>query len=93
LRGAIFELRLRETLERSFVSSLEALLDLNRRMARRSHDLELVMEDGFPRELSEGAEGSCASFRRRSPTSAATRRPGVSGQGCGATVTSPACSW
>jgi PAS domain S-box-containing protein len=55
LRGAIFELRLRETLGRSFVSSLEALLDLNRRMARHSYELELVVEDGFPRELSEGA--------------------------------------
>jgi PAS domain S-box-containing protein len=55
LRGAIFELRLRETLGRSFVSSLEALLDLNRRMARRSYELELVVEDEFPQEFSEAA--------------------------------------
>jgi signal transduction histidine kinase len=55
LRGAIFELRLREMLGSSFVSSLEALLDLNRRRARRSYDLELIVEDGFPRALSERA--------------------------------------
>jgi PAS domain S-box-containing protein len=55
LRGAVFELRLRETLGRSFVSSLEGLLDLNRRMARRSYELELIVEDGFPRSLSERA--------------------------------------
>jgi PAS domain S-box-containing protein len=55
LRGAIFELRLRETLGRSFVASLEVLLDLNRRMARRSYELELVVEDAFPRVLSERA--------------------------------------
>jgi signal transduction histidine kinase len=55
LRGAVFELRLRETLGRSFVSSLEGLLDLNRRMTRRSYELELIVEDGFPRALSERA--------------------------------------
>jgi signal transduction histidine kinase len=55
LRGAIFELRLRETLGRSFVSSLEALLDLNRRRIRKRYELELIVEDGFPRTLSEKA--------------------------------------
>jgi PAS domain S-box-containing protein len=55
LRGAVFELRLRETLGRSFVSTLEGLLDLSRRMARRSYELELIVEDGFPRVLSERA--------------------------------------
>ncbi|MCA1688285.1 MAG: ATP-binding protein, partial [Actinobacteria bacterium] len=55
LRGAIFELRLRETLGRSFVSSLETLVDLNRRMARKSYELDLVVENGFPRALSERA--------------------------------------
>jgi PAS domain S-box-containing protein len=55
LRGAIFELRLRETLGRSFVSSLEVLVDLNRRMSRRGYELELTVEDGFPRVLSERA--------------------------------------
>ena len=53
LRGAIFELRLRETLGRSFVSTLEVLLDLNRRMARGRYELDLVVEDGFPRDLHE----------------------------------------
>ncbi len=52
LRGAIFELRLKETLGRSFVSSLENLLDLNRRMARGNYELELVVEDGFPSRVS-----------------------------------------
>jgi PAS domain S-box-containing protein len=53
LRGAIFELRLRETLGQSFVSSLEALLDLNRRMTRKRCEVELVVEEGFPRTLLE----------------------------------------
>jgi PAS domain S-box-containing protein len=55
LRGAIFELRLKERLGRSFVSPLEILLDLNRRMARNRYELELDVEDGFPRMLSEKA--------------------------------------
>ena len=37
LRDAIFELRLKQTLGRSFVSSLENLMDLNRRMARSQY--------------------------------------------------------
>jgi len=52
LRDAIFELRLEDTLGRSFVSSLENLIDLNRRMARGSYELELVVEDGFPSRVS-----------------------------------------
>ena len=55
LRGAIFELRLKETLGRSFFASLEILVDLNRRMARNRYELELDVEDGFPRTLSEKA--------------------------------------
>ena len=51
LRGAIFELRLKETLERSLVSSLENLVDLNRRMARGRYELELLVEDDFPARL------------------------------------------
>jgi PAS domain S-box-containing protein len=51
LRGAIFELRLKETLDRSLVSSLENLVDLNRRMARGRYELELVVEEGFPARL------------------------------------------
>jgi PAS domain S-box-containing protein len=51
LRGAIFELRLNETLDRSLVSSLETLVDLNRRMARGRYELELFVEDDFPARL------------------------------------------
>jgi PAS domain S-box-containing protein len=51
LRGAIFELRLKETLDRSLVSSLENLVDLNRRMARGRYELELFVEDDFPARL------------------------------------------
>jgi PAS domain S-box-containing protein len=51
LRGAIFELRLKETLEGSLVSSLENLVDLNRRMARGKYELELFVEDDFPDRL------------------------------------------
>jgi PAS domain S-box-containing protein len=51
LRGAIFELRLKETLERSLVTSLENLVDLNRRMARGRYELELVVADEFPARL------------------------------------------
>src|SRR5919106_3295431 len=42
LRGAIFELRLKETLDRSLISSLQNLVDLNRRMARGRYELELL---------------------------------------------------
>jgi PAS domain S-box-containing protein len=51
LRGAIFELRLKESLDRSLVSSLENLVDLNRRMARGRYELELLVEDDFPSRL------------------------------------------
>ena len=53
LRGAIFELRLEDTLDRSIVASLESLIDLNRRMARERYDIELVVVEGFPTHLSE----------------------------------------
>jgi PAS domain S-box-containing protein len=53
LRGAIFELRLNEVLGRSLVSSLEVLLDLNRRMARGRYELVLVVDEGFPDTLPE----------------------------------------
>jgi signal transduction histidine kinase len=51
LRGAIFELRLKETLDRSLVTSLENLVDLNRRMARGKYELELLVGDDFPVRL------------------------------------------
>jgi PAS domain S-box-containing protein len=53
LRGAIFELRLEETIDRSIVASLESLIDLNRRMARERYAIELVVGDSFPTHLSE----------------------------------------
>ena len=53
LRGAIFELRLEGTLDRSLVDSLESLIDLNRRMARESYDIELVVAEDFPSRLPE----------------------------------------
>ena len=53
LRGAIFELRLKEALDQSFVASMEILLDLNRRMARKRYEIELVEDGGFPRKLPE----------------------------------------
>ena len=48
LRGAIFELRLEETTDSSFVSALENLVDLHRRMARGRYELELVFRSGVP---------------------------------------------
>ncbi|HWI44821.1 MAG TPA: PAS domain S-box protein, partial [Rubrobacter sp.] len=55
LRGAIFELRLKETLDRSVVSSLENLVDLNRRMARGRYEVVLVADDDFPARLPDKA--------------------------------------
>jgi PAS domain S-box-containing protein len=55
LCGAIFELRLKETLDRSVASSLENLVDLNRRMARGRYEVELVVEDDFPARLPDKA--------------------------------------
>jgi PAS domain S-box-containing protein len=51
LRGAIFELRLKESLDRSLISSLENLVDLNRRMARGRYELDLFVGDDFPARL------------------------------------------
>ena len=55
LRGAIFELRLEGALDRSFVASLESLIDLNRRMSRERYEIEVVVGDSFPTHLSERA--------------------------------------
>ena len=46
LRAAIFEIRLDETLERSLASSLEALAELTRRMARGRYTVELSLGEG-----------------------------------------------
>ena len=51
LRSAIFELRLKETLNLSLVSSLEYLMDLNRRMSRGRYELDLIVEEDFPARL------------------------------------------
>ena len=51
LRGAIFELRLKESLDRSLISSLGNLVDLNRRMARGRYELDLFVGDDFPARL------------------------------------------
>jgi two-component system sensor histidine kinase UhpB len=56
LRGAIFELRLEQTLEGSLVESLENLVDLNRRMARGAYEIELVVREGAPSGLPGGRE-------------------------------------
>jgi PAS domain S-box-containing protein len=53
LRGAIFELRLEDALDRSLVASLEGLIDLNRRMARERYDIDLIVGEDFPTSLPE----------------------------------------
>ena len=53
LRAAIFEMRLQESLEHSFASSLRSLVELNRRMSRGGYEVELEMEEGFPSSLPE----------------------------------------
>ena len=52
LRAAIFEMRLDETLERSITSSLEALIEVNRRMARGRYKVELVLGEGVAETIS-----------------------------------------
>ena len=52
LRGSIFELRI-GSLSRSFVASVRALVDLNRRMARNRYAIEMDFEEGFPSEIPE----------------------------------------
>jgi PAS domain S-box-containing protein len=51
LRVAIFELHLEEILERSFVSSVEALVELNRRMSRKRFEVHMTVADGFPEAI------------------------------------------
>ena len=53
LRGAIFDLRLNDTFGRSFVHSLENLVDLNRRMARGAHEIELAIGGDVPEGIPE----------------------------------------
>ena len=51
LRSAVYDLRLEESVQRSIVSSVEDLVDLNRRMGQGRYEVELVVEEGFPRTL------------------------------------------
>lgn len=51
LRVSIFELRLDATLDRSLSYSLNALLETNRRMARRRFDIEMAISEDFPQML------------------------------------------
>lgn len=51
LRVAIFDLRLQTTMDRSFVTALQVLVELNRRMARNRYGIELHVEPGFPEDL------------------------------------------
>ncbi len=53
LRAAIFEMRLQESLERSFSTSLRSLVELNRRMSRGEHEVELYLDENFPSSLPE----------------------------------------
>ncbi|HET7479649.1 MAG TPA: PAS domain S-box protein, partial [Rubrobacteraceae bacterium] len=53
LRVAVFELRLSETLERSLLASMQALLELNRRMVRNRYTIDMSISEDFPQELPE----------------------------------------
>ena len=44
-------MRLKDALDRSLVSSLENLVDLNRRMSRGRYEFELVVGEDFPARL------------------------------------------
>ena len=85
LRGAIFELRLDDTLGRSFVSSLQDLVDLNRRMARGRYEIELVVEEGFPavpsgrtgRELTRIVQEALTNVRRHAEATRVRVRLGL----------------
>jgi PAS domain S-box-containing protein len=52
LRSAVYDLRLEESVQRSIVSSVEDLVDLNRRIGQGRYEVELVVEEGFLRTLS-----------------------------------------
>ena len=88
LRGAIFDLRVEDTLGRSLVSSLENLIDLNRRMARGRYELELVVEDGFPpvpsgrvgRELTRIVQEALTNVRRHAEAGHVRVRLGLEGE-------------
>jgi len=86
LRGAIFELRLEQTLENSLVESLENLVDLNRRMARGAYEIDLVVGDGVPsgmpgaREIVRIVQEALTNVRRHSGARHARVELGVEGE-------------
>ena len=51
LRSAVYDLRLEESAQRSVVSSVEDLVDLNRTMGQGRYEVELIVEEGFPHTL------------------------------------------
>ena len=86
LRGAIFDLRLEETLDRSFVSSLESLMDLNRRMARGRYELELAVENvperlpgGLGQEVVRVVQEALTNVRRHAGATRARVEVGLEG--------------
>src|ERR687886_185305 len=64
LRSAVYDLRLEESVQRSVVSTVEDLVDLNRRMGQGTYEVELVVEEGFPRTLSGRAGTELARILR-----------------------------
>ena len=55
-------------------------LDLNRRLARKRYELDLIVDDAFPRALPEGIGREIVSIVQEAlPTPDATRSPGASG--------------
>ncbi len=86
LRGAIFELRLEQTLESSLVESLENLVDLNRRMARGAYEIELAVGEDVPARMAGGREivrivqEALTNVRRHSSAGHARVEVGVEGE-------------
>jgi len=81
LRGAIHDLRHEK--ERPFVEVVESLVELNRQ-AVPERGTELVIEEGFPRELPGEVGWSWrGSYKRPSQTSVATPEQGKSWWSCG----------
>ena len=54
-------------------------LDLNRRLARKRYELDLIVDDAFPRALPEGIGREIVSIVQEAQTPDATRSPGASG--------------
>ena len=55
-------------------------MDLNRRLARKRYELDLIVDDAFPRALPEGIGREIVSIVQEAlPTPDATWSPGASG--------------